>query len=375
MYKLKVPLEEVKFVGNEPTWTDVPEDKYQSELGKALNWYSYMGDRKSSRGFLQDYFKENGTKDQLQVLASIPDKFLPSTYANMARMSMRGFPLTEEHKAKIWLKVQEEALRRADTSDDTDDASVPSAPKTPSVPLAIDVVKSLVDDEIFALLNDEEPKTIASLLVDFRVLNNHHSACAKKVQEIRAEFVELQENRKRKESELTDWELQLIEGYAHIPTRTLNKVVKLLDSYVDDLTKAQIKSQVGKVRKKRPTDKKKMVRGLKFLPKDDTLGITSEDPTTLINCSEVWAYDTKTRKLSHYASQYAGGISVKGASLIGYDEKMSTSKTMRKPEEQIPEFAKKKRKSDLTSWYKDVKTKSSGVRPRLTATTVIIKVN
>lgn len=373
MYKLKVPLEEIKFLGTEPTWKDVSEEQYNTELGKALNWYSYMGDRKSSKGFLQDYFKEYGTKEQIKVLNSIADKYLPSTYANMARMYMRGFPLTETDRAKIWQKVQEEATLRASQKVDDDVDDTPKVPKTPTVPLAIDVIKDLVDDEIVAMLDGEETKSVQSLLLDYRVLNNHHSACAKRIEELKAEFVELLENRKKKE--LTDWEEQLVEAYAHLGTRTVNKIIKLLDGYIEDLTKMQIKSQVGRVRKKRPTDKKKMVRGIKYQPKDDTLGIVSEDPTTLINCNEVWAYDTKTRKLSNYVAQYSGGITVKGASLVGYDEKKSTVKTMRKPEEQIPEFAKKKRKNDLTTWYNNVKTKPSGVRPRLTATTVIVKVN
>jgi hypothetical protein len=211
-----------------------------------------------------------------------------------------------------------------------------------------------------------------TLLLEFRVLNNHHSACAKKVQELLAEFVELTENRKKKK-DLTDWEEQLVEGYRHLDNKTVKQIVKLLEGYVEDLTKLQIKSSVGKVRKKKPTDKRKMVRGLKYLTKDTTLNISSEDPTTLINCSEVYVYDTKTRKLSNYVCEYAGGITVKGASLIGYSDTKSSSKTLRKPETQLPEFVSKKRKGDLSTWYNNVKSKGT-VRPRLSATTLILKV-
>jgi hypothetical protein len=284
-------------------------------------------------------------------------------------MAMRGFPLSDEHKAKIWQRVEEEAAKN--TSDDDENKVVLIRPQSVK-PLAIDYIKAAVDDQISAVIAGEDVVPMETLLLEFRVLNNHHSACAKKVQELLAEFVELTENRKKKK-DLTDWEEQLVEGYRHLDNKTVKQIVKLLEGYVEDLTKLQIKSSVGKVRKKKPTDKRKMVRGLKYLTKDTTLNISSEDPTTLINCSEVYVYDTKTRKLSNYVCEYAGGITVKGASLIGYSDTKSSSKTLRKPETQLPEFVSKKRKGDLSTWYNNVKSKGT-VRPRLSATTLILKV-
>ena len=369
MYNLKPPVAELKFIGSEPSWTDpVLPEKYEYELGKGLNWYSYVADKKDDRQFLIDWFKTNGTKDQLSTLQKIPDKYLPGTYAHCARMAMRGFPLSDHHKEKIWLRVQEESTRKAEE----DDTIKPAVIKVqPTIPLAIDYIKAVVCDQIEALIADEKTIPIETLLLEFRVLNNHHSACCKKVQEIRAEYAELQENRKKKN--LTDWEAQLVEGYRHLDNKTVKEIIKLLDGYIEDLTKLQIKKSVGKIRKKKPTDKRKIVRGLKYLVKDTTLNISSEDPTTLINCTEVYVYDTKTRKLSNYVAEYPGGITVKGASLIGFSETKSSSKTMRKPEQQVPEFANKKRKGDITTWYKDIKSKGT-VRPRLTATTLILKV-
>ncbi len=52
MYKLKVPIAESKFVGVEPIWADSYEPvDYQSEFGKALNWYNYIVDAKDCRAF------------------------------------------------------------------------------------------------------------------------------------------------------------------------------------------------------------------------------------------------------------------------------------------------------------------------------------
>jgi hypothetical protein len=154
---------------------------------------------------------------------------------------------------------------------------------------------------------------------------------------------------------------------------TVKKIVKLVESYIADLKKSHVSKQVAKVRKKKPMDKTKLVRNIKFQKEDTALAITSVEPINLLNCSEVWTFDTKTRKLNKYFSPIGGGITVKGASLVGYEESMSNCKLLRKPETQVKEFAELAKK-DLTKWYSSVKSKSAPVRARLTPTTLILKV-
>ena len=155
--------------------------------------------------------------------------------------------------------------------------------------------------------------------------------------------------------------------------KSVKDIVKLLESYIGDLKKSYVSKQVAKVRKKKPKDKSKLVQNLKFLVTDTALDVTSVEPINLLNCSEVWTFDTKTRKISKYFSPVSGSITVKGASLVGFDENFSNSRLLRKPETQIKEFSELK-KNDLTKWYSAVKSKSGPVRARLTPTTLILKV-
>jgi hypothetical protein len=167
---------------------------------------------------------------------------------------------------------------------------------------------------------------------------------------------------------------QLLESYEHLTgMATVKKIVKLLESYIADLKKSHVSKQVAKVRKKKPQDKSKLVRNIKFLVKDTELDIESLDPVNLLNCGEIWTFDTKTRKISRFYSPVSGSITVKGAALVGFDEVMSTSRLLRKPEVQLKEFAALAKK-DLTKWYSAVKSKSAPVRARLTPTTLILKV-
>jgi len=372
MYKFKVPVSESKHLGTEPIWVDNYEPvDYQSEFGVALNWYSYIVEQKDCRAFLVDWFK--GDKDKLKALSKVPDKLLPRTYANTARIAMRGFPVSDVHKARIWEKVQEVANARIKLEEDDDNAE-PVVKVARVLPLAPNFIVSDVDDEIENLIIGEDTKTMGQILMPYRMTDKHYLDCIAKIEPMLAEFSELVEVRRLPKGQLTPEQSQLLEGYEHLSGMKIVKdIVKLLESYIADLKKSHVSKQVAKVRKKKPKDKSKMIKNIKFLKEDTALAITSVDPINLLNCSEVWVFDTKTRKISKFYSPIGGGITVKGAALIGYEESMSSCKLLRKPDVQLKEFYELK-KNDLTKWYSSIKSKDAPVRARLTATTLILKV-
>ena len=373
MYKLKVPVADSKAMGVEPIWSeDYEPANYQSEYGNALNWYNFIVDQKDCRAFLVDWFKGDATK--LKALSQLSDKMLPRTYANSARIAMRGFPLTDEHKARIWEKVEERISKKTVLIDDEDSTPEPVVKVAKKPLVASAFIVSDVDDEIEKLINGEDTRNIAQILMPYRLSDKNYLDCVQKIEPILAEFAELVEVRRLPKTQLTDSQEQLLESYSHLTTmKSVKDIVKLLESYVSDLKKSYVSKQVAKVRKKKPKDKSKLVQNLKFLKEDTALGVTSVEPINLLNCSEVWTFDTKTRKISKYFSPVSGSITVKGASLVGFDENFSNSRLLRKPETQVKEFSELK-KNDLTKWYSAVKSKSGPVRARLTPTTLILKV-
>ena len=373
MYKFKVSVADSKVMGAEPIWVDdyTPTD-YQSEYGKALSWYNLIADQKDCREFLVDWFKGDATK--LKALSQISDRMLPRTYANSARIAMRGFPLTDEHKARIWEKVEERVSKKTVLIDDEDSTPEPVVKVAKKPLIAMNFIVSDVDDEIEKLINGEDTRTVSQILIPYRLTDKNYLDCVEKIEPILAEFAELVEVRRLPKTQLTDSQEQLLESYSHLTTmKSVKDIVKLLESYVSDLKKSYVSKQVAKVRKKKPKDKSKLVQNLKFLVTDTALDVTSVEPINLLNCSEVWTFDTKTRKISKYFSPVSGSITVKGASLVGFDENFSNSRLLRKPETQIKEFSELK-KNDLTKWYSAVKSKSGPVRARLTPTTLILKV-
>jgi hypothetical protein len=373
MYKLKVPVADSKAMGVEPIWSeDYEPANYQSEYGNALNWYNFIVDQKDCRAFLVDWFK--GDTDKLKALSQLSDKMLPRTYANSARIAMRGFPLTDEHKARIWEKVEERVSKKIVLIDDEDTTPEPVVKVIKKPLVAMNFIVSDVDDEIEKLIDGEDTRSIAQILMPYRLTDKNYLDCVQKIEPMLAEFAELVEVRRLPKSQLTDSQEQLLECYSHLTTmKSVKDIVKLLEAYIGDLKKSYVSKQVAKVRKKKPKDKSKLVQNLKFLVSDSALDVTSVEPINLLNCSEVWTFDTKTRKISKYFNPVSGSITVKGASLVGFDENFSNSRLLRKPETQVKEFSELK-KNDLTKWYSAVKSKSGPVRARLTPTTLILKV-
>ena len=213
---------------------------------------------------------------------------------------------------------------------------------------------------------------MAQILMPYKMTDKNYADCADKLQPLLAEYSEVLELRRTDRKTLTEEQIEFMDSFPFPGITLIKKIVQLIESYINDLKKSYVSKQVAKVRKKKPKDKTKLVRGIKFLLEDPTFG-KSVEPINLLNCSEVWTFDTKTRKISKYYSPVGGGITVKGASLVGYEESMSSCKLLRKPEDQIPAFSATAKK-DLTKWYSSVKSKNANVRPRLTATTLILKV-
>ena len=117
-----------------------------------------------------------------------------------------------------------------------------------------------------------------------------------------------------------------------------------------------------------------MVKKIKFLATDDSLGIASIPPTQLIGAQYAVVYNVKTRKLGCYTAKSASGLSVIGASLDNYSEK-SIQKTLRKPAEQLKTLKDLNTQRRVDTWFtKEVTTTDTKLSGRLGEDTLIIRI-
>ena len=139
-----------------------------------------------------------------------------------------------------------------------------------------------------------------------------------------------------------DMVAQLEEGYSHFGKLQIRALQKFLERAVADCASyVQVKKAD---RQPRPTKQKtpaQITRKFKYLRKFEELDLTSVSPEKMVNGTEAWLYNTKTRKLIYViADEVIKTYSIKSNSVIGFDPNKSVQKTLRKPAEQIKELMK-----------------------------------
>jgi len=187
--------------------------------------------------------------------------------------------------------------------------------------------------------------------------------------------------KKMTEQEADLW-AQLKEGYSHLKKADINKYIAAIESLVEALdfviesSKAQRKPRVAK-----PKSADKLVEKLKYAKTDEKYKLASVNPIEIIGASEVWVFNVKTRKLGKYVASNVDpkgmkrdgtGLTVKGTTIQGFDEKLSIQKTLRKPEETLKEF-KSAGKVKLRKFLEELSTTDTKLNGRINADTVILK--
>ena len=82
-----------KYLGDEPTLKD---DYTESQYVKSLTWYNYMCTISEARDYIKDYLKSKGRTVELKKFNRVPDVWVPTTAAWVARMLTRGIKVKQE---------------------------------------------------------------------------------------------------------------------------------------------------------------------------------------------------------------------------------------------------------------------------------------
>jgi hypothetical protein len=188
---------------------------------------------------------------------------------------------------------------------------------------------------------------------------------------------------KMDELEADQWE-QLKEGYAHLKKADIAKYRKAIEALMTELDFIIDQAKATrKPRKPKARSATKVVEKLKFCKADSKYALASVDPVSVVGANELWVFNVKTRKLGKYIAanqdpkgmQREGtGLSVKGTTIIGFDENLSIQKTLRKPEEQLKEF-KAAGKVALRKFLDEIATTDTKLNGRCNPDTVLLKVN
>ena len=184
------------------------------------------------------------------------------------------------------------------------------------------------------------------------------------------------------EEDVDSEDRQLLESYEDMSEDVIQKGIKAYDNifqacdYMIGIANAN-----RKPRKKKEKSPEQQVSKMQYKKEDADLNLKSIDPTEIIYAEALWVYNVKTRKLGKYVARTLDprgmnrpgtGLTVKGTSIKGFDEENSIQKTLRKPEEQLKEFANSGPKKVL-EFYDAIKTMGVKLNGRINNEVILLR--
>ena len=364
-----------KYTGTEPVWDTeralkMDDATFENNMRRSLYYYNYFFSPKDAKKYVVEYIKKaEYPADQVKAFERAPDRSLSMTICGLVMAHRAGMPLKDNHVASI-RKAIDEVIRDAAPADDEPTGEIiNTAPKVTiqdrmneKTAETIGELEGYFDD---VLLGNK----VAFKHYDFLVANNVPQSQLSKYEELyikRGAELELAQQ---------GTDEQLSEGYSHYKAADYKRVLGWIRELVDAVAQYRnVKKASKKVRAPRAVSKEKVVAKLKYAKECKVNKVVSINPADIIGASELWIYNTKTRKLGKYvADALAGPLGVKGTTIIGYDTTKSVAKTLRKPEDSLKAFAKAG-KIELRKFLDSIKTTETTLNGRINAETVLLKV-
>lgn len=346
-------------------------ENYMSDLIGALNYYNINHDDKQKKKWFISHIAQTDKKLAVQLLKVDEQHF---RYAGiLARLIDGGSSLEEKefnhYQQRIeFLKNQVGARQKSQDAIDQKAADAAAA----ALPSNIISIQQRMDDkahelagEIEGAIDDFCINKISNFSTkNYLLANQVAGPIAKRIGEfftpLAAELREVQTG---------DCE-QLKEGYSYLSKRELKKFIEFVDSIIADCTQQVQTAKVNRApRKRKPVSPIKLTARVKYLKEFPELNLKSVNPSTIVDATEVWVYNTKYRRVAVYKAEN-GSLSVKGTTIVGFSVVESKQMTLRKPEEFFKGLTIGKR--PLNTKFKTLTTKPSQPNGRINEETIIL---
>jgi len=188
-------------------------------------------------------------------------------------------------------------------------------------------------------------------------------------------------NTKVSKNDKDDWRLQLEEGYSHMSSAQHKACLEVYRKIVDacDILAAESKAN-RKPRKVRIRSPEALVKKLKFKQTDTYYGLASILPADIIYARILVVFNTKNRKIGLYYARNVdpmglkregSGLSVKGTTIKGFDPEKSLQRTIRKPDEFLPQI-KKATRAKTEKLFQSLKTTETKLNGRVNGETILL---
>jgi hypothetical protein len=366
-----------------PTWEGAAEfngEQFTRHFRRAMEYYRLESSVKDLRPKVAEWMESAGyKKDAIGEFRKLKDSRVNSTLCGVAACLVRGMPpvhsgFNQGRDTAAWLKSEiEKAVKSG-----KDDADEVEAEK--DVPV---VKKETIQDRLAEKFS-ETMGDIEGAIDDFITDGKdpkvfHLLSVANIAVQYSSKIVDLIQPRINEMNELLEGkDGQLMEAYKHLGKRDVKAYIKMYESIINDAMAYKTSKIATRAKPKRkPVPPERQVKGLKYLKEFAELGLKSINPTEILGMSELWTYNTKTRKLGRFVVSTHGDMAistlgVKGSAIVGFDELKSTCKTLRKPAEKLAEF-KTQGKPGLRKFMDTIKSVETKLKGRISPETILLR--
>jgi hypothetical protein len=372
-----------------PTWEGCEAwtaDEFHRHFKRAMDYYRLESDIKSYKPVVVKWMETNDyPKRDVVAFKKIKDSRISTTMGAVAACLNRGMTpqridFNSGRDTAAWLRTEIVKVL-AEGKDDVDPAEAAAEKEAAKKDVYTPSIQERVREAAYRMTEELED-AIESFQADaenfdpkaFKVLNllkgkQVKAAHARIIKDCYSrDLAELEELASGKGCE------QLREGYSH---RSRKQIKNLITFYQEIHSACDMLMQEAKVnrapRAKKAVPAEKIVGKLKYMKQNEPLKLVSINPADIIGAKELWVFNTKTRKIGRYIAKEYSELSVKGTSIINFDENTSVQKTVRKPEEKLKEF-KAAGKVQLRKFLDDINATDTKMNGRVGEDTVLLKV-
>jgi hypothetical protein len=338
-------------IDDEPRFS---EPMTKLDLMHTLNWYHQNKESRDALNYINLYTKKNKIQGKIDTSNGI------LTVGWLCRLVLNGNDIGDKGRAYI--------KKNLFFIDDTP-APVVVVDKGPSIQDRLNEKISEIAGDLEGAIDEVVTSKFNTMPSPFAIMQDRAKGMhANKLVDI------FKKRRSEFDDVLNTKDADVREGYSNFTKPQLKKLVAYCDTIITDAMKIAGEAKINrKPRKRKAKTPDQLVSKVQYCEKFDDLKLVSIKPKDIIGAMQLWVFNTKTRKLGVYHADDAGGFSVKGTTITNYTESKSISKTVRKPDQTLPELLKAG-KIALRNVLAGIATKESLLNGRINSDIVLLRV-
>lgn len=378
-----------KYTGPEPVWDGWDKwsaERFRKEKTRGFYYYNYFNTAKELIPNVIKWMDQNGyTKEEIRAYKEVPDWQTTITIGSLTTMMLKGMPSKHpeinDGDSVDWIKQKINPLIEQGKKI----LKEKKAEEKNSVNAYVPTIQDRVRESAFVFVeafeewldkfidspSDFDPKEINPL--SFLKGKEANQAHARIIKDYFTRQKEDYDELLNPPSVKDDNYAQLVEGYRRYNKVQLKNMHFALTEIVSACNMLLQQAKVNrKPRVKKAPSKEKLVSKIKFKVSDDRYKLVSIKPEEALQSLELWVFNTKTRKFGVYVASDQAALSVKGTSIINFDEGKSIAKTVRKPEEFFRDI-KSTPKTKMRKLYDAINSVETKLNGRLNDDVILIK--